>query len=317
MRTIFMKELIKQAQVDKNIYLVVGDVGFSVIEEYKALFPQRYLNAGIAEQNMIGVAAGLAMAGKRVFVYTIIPFLIKRCFEQIRLNICYQELPVTLVGVGGGFSYGSAATSHHALEDIALMRTLPGMTVIAPGSKYETEKLSTQLFSSTSPTYFRLSNNDEQVMYPENCSPTIGKALPIIPSSRYLIIATGNALDLGFGVCTTLRKTGLDIGLISMPTIKPLDTVFLEAQAARVQGIFTIEEHNVIGGLGEAIARYIAESYPKKIVFKAFGVQDFYFHVAASRAYYNEQAGLTVDFVSSTILGLLQSNKWSEMSPAQ
>ncbi len=317
MRNTFMQLLIEQATQNENIYLIVGDVGFSVIEKFQAQFPKRYLNAGIAEQNMIGVAAGLAMAGKQVVVYTIIPFLVMRCFEQIRVDLCYQNLPVKLVGVGSGFSYGTAAASHHALEDIAIMRSLPGMTVMAPGSKYETAQLTPQLFNLTGPSYLRLGNNEELVTYPENISATIGKALEIIPAQEYLIIATGNALDLGFQVAQKLRADGLDVGLVSMHTIKPLDSDFLLSKSHELKGIFTLEEHNVIGGLGEAVARYIAEHFTQKIIFKAFGVNDFYFHEAGSRAYLNEKAGLNVDFISNEIVRLLQMNKPLDKLPLQ
>ena len=303
-----MECLFKEAEENEKIYLVVGDVGFSVIEKFQARFPKRYLNAGVAEQNMIGVAAGLAMAGKQVVVYSIIPFVMMRCFEQIRVDLCYQQLPVKVVGVGGGFSYATAAASHHALEDVALMRSLPGMTVIAPGSKFETEQLTPQLFTLTGPSYLRLGNNEELVAYPENTRVTIGKAIEIMPAHDYLIIATGNALDLGFKTCQKLRADGIDIGLISMPTIKPLDTQFLSQQQT-IKGIFTIEEHNVIGGLGEAVARFVAEQLTHKIIFKAFGVNDFYFHEAGSRAYLNEKAGLSVDAVSKEIVRYLENTK--------
>lgn len=305
MRNTFMQALMTEAARNKNLYLVVGDVGFSVVEPFQQQYPTRYLNAGIAEQNMIGVAAGLAMAGKDVVVYTIITFLTMRCFEQIRVDLCYQELPVKLVGVGGGFSYATAAASHHALEDIAIMRSLPGMTVIAPGNKYETDQLTPQLFGLKGPSYMRLANNEELVTYPETTPVTIGKAIEIIPAHDYLIIATGNALDLGWQVCHVLRATGMDIGLVSMPTIKPLDYDFLDQKQMLLKGLFTIEEHSVIGGLGEAVARCVAETFKHKVIFKAFGVNDFYFHQAGSRAYLNEQAGLSVSTVINEIMRIL------------
>jgi len=293
MRATFIKTLTEYAAHNPDVYLITGDVGFSVIEEFARQFPTRYFNAGVAEQNMIGVAAGLALAGKKVYVYTIIPFLIKRCFEQIRVDICYQELPVKLIGVGGGFSYGPMGATHHALEDITLMRSLPGMTVIAPGSKYEVQQLSAQIHTAQSPTYVRLSNNEEKVIYPHNSSIHIGKACEIIPSDYVYIIATGNALDASFIACNTLRNLGYDIGLVSMPTIKPLDSQFFLEKQKTLRALFTIEEHSIMGGLGEAMARMVCENFEKKIIFKALGVQDFYFHITGSRSYLNDQAGLS------------------------
>jgi len=295
MRATFIKSLIEYATQDPDVYLIAGDVGFSVVEAFAQQFPTRYFNAGVAEQNMIGVAAGLAMAGKKVYVYTIIPFLTKRCFEQVRLDICYQELPVKLIGVGGGFSYGPMGTTHHALEDVALMRSLPGMTVIAPGSKFEVQHLSSDIHAVPSPMYVRLSNNEEKVVYPQNISITLGKALEIVPSDVAYIAATGNALDAAFVACQELRNLGYDIGLVSMPTIKPLDANFFLEKQAGLQAIFTVEEHSVIGGLGEAMARMVCENFEKKIIFKAFGVNDFYFHVTGPRSYLNDQAGLSAE----------------------
>lgn len=309
MRNTFMNFLIQEAAHNQNLYFITGDLGFSVVEKFQELFPTRFINAGIAEQNMIGIAAGLAMAGKQVVAYSIIPFITMRCFEQVRLDLCYQNLPVKLVGVGGGFSYGTAAGSHHAIEDVAIMRSLPGMTVIAPGSKFETEQLSPQLFNLTGPSYLRLSNNEELVKYPDNTKVVIGKAIEVIPGKDYLLIANGNALDLGFQVCQKLQALNISIGLISMPTVKPLDTHFLYAKKCGLKGIFTLEEHSVIGGLGEAVARYIAETFEHKIIFKAFGVNDFYFHEAGSRGYLNEKAGLHVDIVSKEIVERIAGNK--------
>jgi len=308
MRTTFIKKITEFAQTDPNVYLVAGDVGFSVIEEFAQKFPTRYFNAGVAEQNMIGVAAGLAMAGKTVYVYTIIPFLIKRCFEQIRVDLCYQELPVKLIGVGGGFSYGALGVTHHALEDIALMRSLPGMTVVAPGSKFEAQELAQDIHELKTPAYVRLSNIEEKVVYPENTKINLGQAIEIIPSHSMYIIATGNSLDTGFIACIQLRALGYDIGLVSMPTIKPLDIKFLLSQKNTLKALFTIEEHNVIGGLGEAIARVLCEQFGTKIIFKAFGVQDFYFHIAGSRSYLNDLAGLSPEKITDAINTLMKAN---------
>ena len=259
MRNTFMQYLMQEAARNENIYFITGDLGFSVVEKFQAQFPKRFLNAGIAEQNMIGVAAGLAMAGKQVIAYSIIPFITMRCFEQVRIDLCYQNLPVKLVGVGGGFSYAPDAGSHHSIEDIAIMRSLPGMTVIAPGSKYEVEQLTPQLFNLTGPSYLRLSINEELVKYPENTTVTIGKAIEIIPGHEYQIIATGNALDLGFQVCQKLRALGMDIGLVSMPTIKPLDINTILESVEKTGRCVIIHEAPRTCGVGADISAQIAE----------------------------------------------------------
>ncbi len=295
MRTAFFQFLLQQAEVDPNLYLIVGDVGFSLIEPFQQKFPTRYINAGVAEQNMIGVAAGLAMSGKNVYVYSIIPFTTLRCFEQIRDDLCYQQLPVKIVGVGAGFSYGAMGVTHHAIEDVAVLRSLPEMTVVAPGSVLETRALLPQIHTLNAPAYVRFGNNEETITYPANTTITLGKAVEIIPHPDRYIVATGNALDLAYKVCKTVG----DIGLVSMPTIKPLDTTFFTSR--KLSAVFTIEEHSVIGGLGDAVARTLCEEVEHKVIFKAFGVQDFYFHEAGPRAYLLEKAGLSSDVISAVI----------------
>lgn len=299
MRAEFFKKLLELAHLDPNLYLIVGDVGFSVIEEFKQRFPMRYINAGVAEQGMIGLAAGLAMAGKNVYVYSIIPFVTMRCFEQIRDDLCYQELPVKLVGVGGGFSYGPMGVTHHALEDVGILRMLPGMTVVAPGSKYETEHLVPQMHALQGPSYLRLSNNEELVSYPDQEKIILGKACQLIAHEQFCIVASGNALDLAWQVCQYLATQGIQIGLVSLPTIKPLDHEFFLSKS--FTAIFSIEEHFLAGGLGQALAHMICQQIDSKVIFHAFGVDDFYFHEAGSRKYLNQKAGLSVEHIASTI----------------
>lgn len=310
MRKTFMDCLIVMAQEDPNLYLVVGDVGFSVIEEFSQRFGNRFINAGIAEQNMIGVAAGLAMAGKNVFVYSIIPFLTMRCFEQIRIDICYQNLPVKLVGVGGGFSYGQMGLTHHALEDIAIMRSLSGMMVIAPATLHEAQALIPQLTTTTCPVYVRLSNYDE---VPECMQPNdliLGSVCEYIHSDQYLIVITGNMLDLGYAVCRSLHYYGIPCGLVSMPTIKPLDVNFF-ITLKNLEAVFTIEEHSIVGGLGEALARALGESFAHKIIFKAFGIPDSYPHCIGTRHYLRDLMGLNVITITQEIVNRIQPSNSS------
>lgn len=309
-----MQCLLQMAEQNPNLYLIVGDVGFSVIEPFQKKFPNRYINAGIAEQNMIGMAAGLAMAGKNVYVYSIIPFVTMRCFEQIRIDLCSQQLPVKLIGVGGGLSYGPSGITHHAIEDIAIMRALPEMTVIAPGSKFEAQQITPKLNTVKGPLYLRLSNSENSVIYPENIEIKIGKAVEVIPHDEFLIIATGNAVDLGFSVQKYLENIGIHVGFVSMPTIKPIDSAYFEAKKQTLKAIFTIEEHNVIGGLGEALARMICENFEQKIIFKAFGINDFYFHEVGTRAYLNKKAGLSVEKIGNEIAEKLIHNKLAKKS---
>jgi transketolase len=302
MRNTFINKLVEYAERDSSVYLITGDLGFSVIEPFKEKFPDRFINAGIAEQNMIGMAAGIAMAGKKVFVYSIIPFLTMRCFEQIRNNLCYQSLSVKLIGVGGGLSYGALGFTHHAIDDLAIMNVLSGMTILAPGSKFEANALLMPFFEYFGPGYLRIANNEELVTYPIGCVPKIGKIFEIVPHRNILILATSNALDLAFQVQQSLVMQGFEIGLASVHTIKPFDVEYLVNKQQTLSAIFTIEEHSVIGGLGSIVASVVAQNFNRHILLKMFGVNDFYFHEAGSRKDLLAKAGLTIEKISQIII---------------
>ena len=306
MRNAFIQYITQQAEVDPSLFLIVGDVGFSVVEPFKDRYQDRFINAGIAEQNMIGMAAGLAMAGKNVYVYSIIPFITMRCFEQIRNNISYQKLPVKLVGVGGGFSYATWGLTHYALEDVTLMRVLPDMTIIAPGSKYELASLMSSINALPGPVYIRIGNNEELVTYPAQSSVMLGKAIEIIPHENTCIIASGNAVDLAWQVQQALQDYGISVGLVSMPTIKPLDIPFLTNRPW--QAIFTIEEHMINGGFGESIAHVLCAPKSNSVTFHAFGINDYYLHEIGSRAYLKEQVGLASNTIAQKIMSLVGIN---------
>ncbi|MFA5306199.1 MAG: transketolase C-terminal domain-containing protein [Candidatus Babeliales bacterium] len=311
MRATFFNFLVEQAAHDPNLYLIVGDVGFSVAEKFQQHYPSRFINAGIAEQNMIGVAAGLAMAGKNVYVYSIVPFVTMRCFEQIRNDLCYQHLPVKLVGVGGGFSYGTMGATHHAIEDIAIMRALPTMTVVAPGNKYEASQLLLQLNNCTGPVYLRLAASDELVAYPPSITPQLGTACVIIPHNRRYLVTTGNALDLGYQVQQELAQNNISCGLASMHTVKPIDQSFFANK--NLDAVFTIEEHSIIGGLGQAVAHHLCENSFRG-VFHTFGIPDCYAHECCSRQALNNSFGLTPHQIASIIMRKLQHDHKTSLS---
>ncbi|MBM3886924.1 1-deoxy-D-xylulose-5-phosphate synthase [Candidatus Dependentiae bacterium] len=306
MRTAFMQTLIKMAEQDPNLYLIVGDVGFSVIEEFQQKFHQRYINAGVAEQSMIGLAAGLAIAGKNVFVYSIVPFVTMRCFEQIRNDLCYQYLPVKIVGNGGGLDYGSLGATHHAIEDIAIMRSLPHMTVLAPGSSQETRALTQELSHYKGPAYLRLSRSENNIPYRLNAPITIGTSIIIIPHDTCLLVTTGNTLDLGYDICKSLKEESIALGLVSVPTIKPLNLSWLSNNVAT---LFTLEEHNTHGGFGEAIGAYLAQSFDKKIFFKSFAIEDKYCHEAGKSEFLRNKVSLNRTSIIHQIKNYLSLEK--------
>src|SRR3990167_5486392 len=191
MRKGFVKALIELAQKDKDVLLITGDLGFNAFEPFIEKFPDQYINCGVAEQHMVGLAAGLALSGKKPYVYSIVPFLAFRALEQIRADVCYQNVNVKIVGVGGGFSYGSLGCTHVVMEDLAVMRTLPNMTVFSPSDSLETEALVHKIHETQSPTYLRLTNAGQNVVYQIRPDVKIGEPVVFERGKELAVIVTG------------------------------------------------------------------------------------------------------------------------------
>lgn len=288
MRTTFINCLIEQARMDDRIFVLTPDMGFSLLEPFAAEFPDRFLNVGIAEQNAIGVAAGLALSGKLVYVYSIIPFVTMRCFEQVRIDVAYMKTNVRLVGVGAGLSYGPAGATHHAIEDIAIMRALPNMTICCPGDPVEVRELVNRSFEHSGPMYLRLGKSGEPTIHPESIHINIGQAIRVTLGDDLALITTSNMLEQGKKWIDEWSSEGRYVSLISMPTIKPLDTAIILQLLETGIPIITLEEHNVIGGLGSAVAEVIAES-GKGISFSRIGIPDVYSHYVGSQQFLREK----------------------------
>ncbi len=305
MRRAFINTLLKLAEEDDSIYLLTGDAGFTILEEFRDRFPGRYYNVGISEAAMIGLSAGLAMSGKTVFVYTIVPFITMRCFEQIRVDLCYQNLPVKLVGVGQGVTYGTAGATHHAIEDIAVMRALPNMTVICPAGPVETRFAVKESLKLTGPCYIRLGKSGEPTVHAGDDIPfTIGKGLRVRGGDTVALIATSNMVPTAVAVADLLMQENLKPEVISMHTIKPIDRELLINLSGRCPLFVTIEEHTLIGGLGSAVGEVILdENLPVRLI--RFGIPDTYAPVAGSQEYLRELFGLTPEQVVSRIKTVL------------
>ncbi len=249
MRTAFINKLTELARKDPKIFLIVGDLGFSVVEKFAQEFPERFLNIGVAEQNMTGVAAGLALSGFHPFTYSIGNFTTLRCFEQIRNDLCYHKLPVTVVSVGGGFSYGPLGASHHATEDIGALRTLPNLTICAPGDPSETGICTEILSTLPSPSYLRLGKAGEKQVHEQGINFNLGEALFIGSGDSEFICTTGNILAFAKEESIRLK---LNATLVSFPFIKPIDKSAL-LKMKNAKKIITLEEHQINCGLGSAI----------------------------------------------------------------
>jgi transketolase len=291
MRSTFITTLIEQARIDERIFVITPDLGFSVLEKYIEEFPDRFLNIGIAEQNAIGVAAGLALSGKIVYIYSIIPFVTMRCFEQVRIDVAYMNLNVRLVGVGAGLSYGPAGTTHHAIEDIAIMRVLPNMTVCCPGDPVEVKEIVRRSFDHHGPMYIRLGKGGEPVIHPEGIRIEIGKAVTVCEGTDVVLLTTSNMLEQGRDWVIFWKDRNKSVKLVSMPTIKPIDKDAIIRIIESGLPIVTLEEHNIIGGLGSAVAEIIAE-YGKPVKFKRIAITDIYPHFVGSQPFLRRKLGI-------------------------
>ena len=284
MRTAFIDTLRELARIDDRIFLLTADMGYSVFETFRDEFPDRFLNTGIAEQNTIGIAAGLASRGKIVFVYSIIPFVTMRCFEQVRLDLAYNYMNVKLDGVGAGLTYGSLGSSHHALEDIAIMRSLPDMTVLCPGDPIETRELIKRSYEYEGPVYIRLGKNGEPKIHPDETRIEIGKSITVLEGNDLALITTSNMLETGKKWVEEWKQDGVNVSLISMPSLKPFDSSTVKNLIDKEIPIITLEEHSVIGGLGSIISQVIATT-GKPVKFQQIGINDKFSHVVGGHEF--------------------------------
>lgn len=305
MRTTLVSVLEKVAEEHDSIIVLTGDLGFKLFDGFKSKHPDRFYDMGVAESNMISTAAGLALCGKNVYCYSIIPFLVMRAYEQIRIDIAYHNLNVKLIGVGGGFTYGLEGFTHFGLEDFALMRALPNMTVVAPADPVEASQLAVISTEHTGPMYIRLGKNGDPLLPDVNRKMKIGEGMILEEGKDVAIFAVGSMVIVSRKVCDTLKDKGMKATLINMHTIKPLDIMLIK-QIASTHGnaIFTMEEHYTEGGLGSAVAEILAEiGYGG--IFKRFGIARLESYVGHAE-YLKNKYGLNAEKISSGILNELK-----------
>ncbi|MCK1383404.1 transketolase C-terminal domain-containing protein [Bradyrhizobium sp. 21] len=277
MRTAFIDMLTAEAGRDKSLFLLTADLGFSVLERFRDACPDRFLNVGIAEQNMIGVAAGLAHSGFTVFAYSLVNFATLRCFEQIRNDVCNHDLPVRIVGVGGGMVYSTQGYTHHGLEDIGVMRTLPGMVVLAPGDPHEAAEATRLLCTDRRPAYLRLGKSGERRIHASSVNFEIGRAITVAEGRDCTLISTGCMLAYALDIADRLRADhSVHARVLSMHTIKPIDVDAVTAAARETGAVITVEEHSVGSGLGSVVGDLIATHGLGPVAFTKFGTPDGY-----------------------------------------
>lgn len=304
MRTAFIETLFELAKQDERITLLSGDLGFSVIEPFMKALPKQFVNAGVAEQNMTGMAAGLALSGKIVFTYSIGNFPTLRCLEHVRNDICYHNANVKVVCVGGGFCYGAAGATHHATEDLGIMRMLPGMAVIAPADPVEARQATQAVVNHAGPCYLRLGKAGEPVVHKAEIDFQIGKAIRVREGDDLTLISTGGMLRFVLEAADRLAASGLHARVLSMHTLKPLDSEAVLSAARETAAIFTVEEHSILGGLGGAVAEVLAESGLPVPLFKRLGLPSAFSPRVGTQQYMLEQFGLSTEGIVSSVMAL-------------
>lgn len=303
MRNAFADELTKLGSEDPRLIMLSGDIGNRLFDKFRAAHPDRFINCGVAEQNMTGVAAGLAMSGLRPVTYTITPFVTTRCLEQIRTDAAYHDVPVTIVSVGAGLAYAGLGPTHHACEDISFLRSIPNMVVIAPGDAWEVRSALRAVLKQDRPAYIRMGKKGEPVVHegmPENFQ--IGKAITIKQGDDVCLLSTGNMLPEALEAQHALAEKGISAEVVSFHTIKPLDDDRLADAFSRYRLVATIEEHSVIGGFGSAVAEWVIDGgvMPKKFI--RFGTPDAFFKKSGEQEFAREQLGLTGKQIAERII---------------
>jgi transketolase len=305
MRNTFVRTLHAAAEKRKDIYLITGDLGYGVLTKFWEDYPDRFLNAGISEQNMTSVAAGLALEGKTVFTYSIANFPTLRCLEQIRNDVAYHNANVKIVSVGAGFAYGAAGMSHHATEDLAVMRALPNLTIFSPADPFEAAAATRAALETDGPCYLRLGKGGEPPLHEEEPEQVLGRALPLLAGTRVCIFATGAITAEAKKAAFALREDGVSPSLYSVPSIKPLDVETIARCARETELIVTVEEHNILGGLGGAVAETLAGLPGRSARLVRIGLQDCYSSIVGSQAYLRECYGMSAGQIRARVLAEL------------
>ena len=306
MRNAFADEITKLAQADERIVLLTGDIGNQLFNRFKEACPKRFYNCGVAEANMVGMAAGLAMCGLRPVCYTIAPFLTYRCMEQIRIDLCYHHVPVILVGTGSGLAYASLGSTHHSCEEVGMLRLLPGMNVLAPGDAWEVRACLSAALAQDGPAYIRIGKKGEPVVHASRPEMRLGQALQLSEGRDVALLSSGAMLPEVVALSKLLESQGIRPAVFSFPTVKPLDTQLLEKVFAGYRLVATVEEHSVLGGLGGSIAEWKADrpKMPGRLL--RFGTEDVFLHETCEQEEAREHFGLVAGKMAERIAAALR-----------
>ncbi len=300
LRDAFFDELYEIAKIDSNVIFLTADMGAYSLGKFKKDLKKQYINVGIAEQNMVSVAAGLALGGKTVFIYTIVPFATLRCYEQIKIDLCCMNLPVTIVGVGVGLTYGSDGPTHHGTQDIAVMRALPEITILSPSDSAITAASAKIAYKNSGPTYIRIDKGKYPALYEKESDFSDGLSM-LKEGKDIIIISTGIMVHQALKVAQNLANHSISVGVIDLYRIKPLNTELLLKFISNSKRIVTLEENTIIGGIGSIVSEVLSD-YERNISLKRIAIPDKHCFESGDREYLHTLHNLDVDNVVNTIL---------------
>lgn len=307
MRNTFADEITKLAAHDNRIVLLSGDIGNKLFDEFKLVAGDRFYNCGVAEANMTGVAAGLAMMGFRPITYTITPFVTVRCLEQIRVDLCYHNLPAIIVGTGSGLSYASLGPTHHSCDDVGLLRMLPNMKIICPCDPQEVRGAIRAALQSDTPVYIRLGKKGEPHIHQAVPDMKLGKSITIKHGDDICLLSTGNIMPMSLEIAHLLEEESISARVESVHTVKPLDLELLDEVFTRYRYVVTLEEHSLIGGLGSAIAEWLTTKNTNTKLLR-FGTRDEFMPYIGEQEYAREYYDLTPEKIIEKIMGVMNAS---------
>jgi transketolase len=311
MRNAFAKEITELAGKEPRLIMMMADIGNRLFNDYRDKYPDRFFNAGVAEANMISMAAGMAASGLRPICYTITPFVTARCYEQIKVDVAYHEMPVVIVGTGSGLSYASLGVTHHSLDDLALLRGLPGFVVLAPCDAMEVKASLRLAFSLNQPVYIRIGKKGEPVLHRSVPEMKPGGTFTMKEGNDVLLMGCGNIVAEAMAAAEKLETLGISTAVASAYSVKPLDKGFLQEALSKYKIVAVLEEHFAAGGYASALAEWLVTSdiddWPGKLL--PFGADDHFLHDALEQAGARKAYHMDSDSIVSRVQQRLAKNK--------
>ena len=309
MRNAFTARMAEIAATRKDVVLITNDAPTPPFLEFRKNYPDRFINAGLAEQNMTGMAAGLALSGKTVFTYSIIPFVMMRCYEQIRDDVCYQNANVKVIGIGGGICYASLGGTHTALEDVSLMRSIPNMTVISPADAIEAKAVCDAVVEFKGPVYVRLGRAGEPILYDErNFKFKIGEPSVMKQGKDVAIIGYGPILVHALEAADKLKKMGISVRVVNFPTLKPFDEKALLKIVKETGALITLEEHSIRGGIASIVSEILAKNQ-LAVPFTPIALKDEWLTIYGKQTDLWNILGLSVEDIKNAVKKVLKNKK--------